>query len=86
MRRILLVLAVAAMMAAMLVVMATPAFAAKGSGGCGPDRCGGGGSTTVDVPAGPHKGIHEVLGDGGRFLGEGGGCGQGVGGTSCQGS
>ena len=44
MRRILLVLTVGLMMAAMLLVMAVPAFAVpRGSGGCDPEfGCGGG--------------------------------------------
>ena len=86
-KRILVLLSVAALMAAMMVASAMPAFAqARGGGGCSPDAlfgCGGGGFTTVDVPAGPHQGTHTVLGFGGNggFFPAGGG-GQGVGGGS----
>jgi hypothetical protein len=68
MRRILLVLTLALMMAAMLLVMTAPAFAADSSRCDGP--CGRGGST-----------VHGGVGGGGGGTGSGGGlCGGGGGG------
>jgi len=61
----------------MLVMMAmsiVPAFAVG--------RRGGGGGSTIDVPAGPHEGTHDVLGGGGHSIFGSGGHGVGVGGSS----
>ena len=83
-RRMILVLAVAALMAVMMVSMAAPAFARNGSGGLEPGVSGhGGGSHFFDVPAGPHEG-HDfyVGGEGGGgpdVGGHGRGCGVGGG-------
>jgi hypothetical protein len=66
-KRVLLVLTVALMMAAMVLVLAVPAFAQGGSGG----------HLTV-IPAGPFAG--EEAGGGGGGSGDfGGGCGGGHG-------
>jgi hypothetical protein len=84
-RRMIMTLAVAGVMAVIMLNMAAPAFARSGSGGGGPGVGGhGGGSHLFDVPAGPHEGHNfYVGGEGGGGPGDGGhGRGCGVGGGS----